>query len=126
MPVVPGDLGEYWKSIARGRHFRVQAVARERRELAIARAEDAVRLHGGDILDFKMFSNLSLSLIVEMTGGGVAALVDSLASRGWQVEVDPGREALAARAGDRLEGTLQVTFPEGDGELAIPVPAVPG
>jgi hypothetical protein len=42
------------------------------------------------------------------------------------VGVDPERDALAARAGDRLEGTFQVTFPEGDGELVIPVPAVPG
>lgn len=123
---MPGDLGAYWKSVARGRAFRLEAVARERRELAIARVEEAVRQQGGDILDFKMFSNLSLSLIVEMGGGGVVALVDSLGALGWQVEVDPGRDALAVRAGDRLEGTVQVTFPEGDGELVIPVPAVPG
>jgi len=121
---MPGDLGAYWKSVARGRSFRVEAVARERRELAIARVEEAVRRQGGDILDFKMFSNLSLSLMVEMAGGGVVALVDSLGALGWQV--DPGRDALAAGAAGRLEGTVQVTFPEGDGELVIPVPAVPG
>ena len=123
---MPGDLGAYWKSVARGRSFRVEAVTRERRELAIARVEEAVRRQGGDILDFKMFSNLSLSLMVEMAGGGVVALVDSLGALGWQVEVDPGRDALAAGAAGRLEGTVQVTFPEGDGELVIPVPAVPG
>jgi hypothetical protein len=123
---MPGDLGAYWKSVARGRAFRLEAVARERRELAIARAQEAVRRQGGDILDFKMFSNLSLNLVVEMTGAGVAALVESLREAGWQVGVDPERDALAARAGDRLEGTFQVTFPEGDGELVIPIPAVPG
>ena len=121
-----GDLGAYWKSIARGRDFSVQAVARERRELAIARAEDAVQRQRGYILDFKMFSDLSLNMVIELSGGGVLALVDALAALGWHVDVDPDRDALAGRAADRLEGTFQVTFPEGEGDLIIPVPAVAG
>lgn len=120
------DLGAYWKSVAAGRDFRVQAVARERRDEAIARAEDAVRRQRGDVLDFKMFSDLSLNLVVELDGAGVVALVDALAALGWPVEVQPDRAALALRGADRLQGTFQVTFPEGSGELAIPVPAVPG
>ena len=123
---MPGDLGAYWKSIARGKDFHVQAVARERRELAITWAEETVQRQRGDVLDFKMFSNLSLNMIIEMTGSGVLALVDSLTALGWHVEVEPDRAALAGRAADRLEGTFQVTFPEGDGELAIRLPAVPG
>ncbi len=123
---MPGPLCDYWKSMARGKDFRVQAIAREKRELAMERAEEAVRRERGDILDFKMFSNLSLNLVVEMSGGGVLALVDWLGAAGWNVELDPGREALLARAADRLEGTFQVTFPEGDGELVIRLPAVPG
>jgi hypothetical protein len=121
-----GDLCAYWKSVARGREFRVQAVAREPRAAAIARAEEAVQRQRGDVLDFKMFSNLSLNLIVELSGDGVLALVDALAALGWAVEVQPDRAALAARGADRLEGTFQVTFPEGDGALVVPVPAVPG
>jgi hypothetical protein len=30
------------------------------------------------------------------------------------------------RAGERLEGTLLLDFPDGDGELVIPQPRVPG
>jgi len=120
------DLGAYWKSRLGGRDFRVQAVARERRELAIAAAEEEVRRRRGDVLDFRMFSNLSLNLLVEMAGEEVAALGDALRARGWHVELEPDREALAARGRDRLEGSFQVTFPEGDGELAVPTPAVPG
>jgi hypothetical protein len=123
---MPGDLGAHWKSVARGRDLRVQAVAREGRGAAIARAEAEVQRQRGDILDFRMFSNLSLNLIVEMTGAGVVALADTLVASGWEVEVDPGKDSLAVRVADRLEGTFQVTFPEGDGELVIPVPAVPG
>jgi hypothetical protein len=121
-----GDLGAYWKSIARGRDFHIQAVARQRRGEAISLAEEAVQRQRGDILDFKMFSDLSLCMIVELTGGGALALLDALAALGWSAEVEPGREALAGREADRLEGTFQVTFPEGDGSLVIPVPAVPG
>lgn len=119
-------LGEYWKTIARGRDFHVQAVARGARMHAIDAGKDAVARSHGDILDFKTFSNLSLAMIVEMSGGGVLSLVDALLAKGWDVEVEPDRGALAGRAADLLEGTFQMTFPEGDGELRIPTPAVPG
>ena len=121
-----GDLGPYWKAVSRGRNFRLQAVAREPRLAAISRVEEAVQQHGGFILDFKAFSDLSLNLLVESSGSGVVALVDSLVELGWPVELDPGREALGARAAERLEGTVQLTFPEGGGALAHPQPAVPG
>jgi hypothetical protein len=127
--VLPEDFAKlttYWRSIARGRDFSVHAVARERRDLAIPRSEDAVQRQGGFVLDFKMFSNVSLNLLVELTGAGVLALVEALTGLGWTVEVQPDPAALAGRAAERLEGTFQVTFPEGDGELVIPTPAVPG
>lgn len=122
-----GDLGAHWRRVARARDFRIRAVVKESRDRAIDHGKDAVLRHRGDILDFKMFSNLSLCMIVELEGGArVLALLDSLAALGWDVDVDPDREAIARRAADLLEGTLQLTFPDGDGELEVPVPAVPG
>lgn len=121
-----GDLGEYWKRVARGRDFRIQAVARGGRDRAIDLVKDAVSANHGDVLDFTMFSNLSLCLIVELTGGRAAALADTLAALGWDVEVEPGRSQLRLRAEAQLQGTVQLTFPEGDGALEIPTPAVPG
>jgi hypothetical protein len=121
-----GDLGEYWKTIARGRDFHIRAVVREGRDRAIDLAKDAVSRNHGDILDFKMFSNLALSMIVEMNGSRALSLLESLVAMGWDVDVDPDCEALALRATDLLEGTFQLTFPDGDGELAISLPAVPG
>ena len=121
-----GCLPDYWKRVARGREFHVQAIAREVREAAISRTEALVQRHGGDVLDFKMFSNLSINLIVEATGAGVVAVVDGLQALGWNVELEPTRELLLERAADRLEGTLQLTFPEGDGGLKVVTPAVPG
>ena len=121
-----GDLGAYWKTVARARDFHVRVVAREPRDQAIDHGKAAIQSSHGDILDFKMFSNLSLSMIVGLSGRGVLSLLDSLVALGWDVDVDPDREALALRATDPLEGTFQMTFPDGDGELRIPLPAVPG
>ncbi len=112
--------------MARGRDFRLQAVTRGERERAIDLAKQAIAAHRGDVLDFKMFSNLSLCLIVEMTGDGVSALATSLESLGWIVEVAPDLPELGRRGGEMLEGTVQLTFPAGDGALEIPTPSVPG
>jgi hypothetical protein len=120
------DLEPRQQASAPARHFRLQAVAREPRVAAISRVEEAVRRHGGFILDFKAFSDLSLNLLVESSGSGVLGIADSLLALGWPVDVEPGREALDACASGRLEGSVQLTFPEGDGTLAHPQPAVPG
>ncbi len=120
------DFGEYWRRRARGRHFRVRTVVHGDRNQAIDFFQQAVARHGGDILDFKEFSNLSLSCIVEIRAPNLLALVDSLAVSGWHVEIAPDRATLSAAPEIALEGTLQVTFAGGDGELRIPVPAVPG
>jgi hypothetical protein len=121
-----GDLGAYWKKVERGRDFHVRVVVHEPRDTAIDHGQDAIHRSHGDILDFKMFSNLSLSLIVELSGSQLLSLLDSLAALGWDVEIDPGREVVARRATDPLEGTFQMTFPDGDGELRVLVPYVPG
>jgi len=92
----------------------------------MARAEALVQARRGDVLDYKMFSNLSLNLLVELEATAVVAIADELAALGWPVELDPAREELLARAGERLEGTVLLDFPEGDGELVIPLPKVPG
>lgn len=119
-------LPELWRTLYRGRGFKLRAVARETRTAATSRTEGAVLARHGDILDFKMFSNLSLNLLVELEATAVLDIADELQGLGWPIELEPPREALRARAGERLEGTLLLDFPEGDGELVIPQPRVPG
>lgn len=125
LPALQG-LPDLWRTLYKGRGFKFRAVAREPRQEATARVEGAVQARRGDILDFKMFSNLSLNLLVELDAAEVAGLAADLAALGWPVELEPPAEALLARAGERLEGTVLVDFPEGDGELVIPLPKVPG
>jgi hypothetical protein len=59
-------------------------------------------------------------------GRAPQALVEALLALGWHVDLEPAHEALAALQAERLEGAVQVTFPEGAGALAHPQPAVPG
>jgi len=125
LPSLQG-LPELWRTLYRGRDFKLSAVAREPRADATARAEAAVQARRGDILDFKMFSNLALNLLVELEAAAVVGLADELQGLGWPVYLQPPREALLAPAGQLLEGTVLLDFPEGDGELVIPLPKVPG
>lgn len=119
-------LPELWRTLCRGRGFVLRTVPREPRLAATSRAEAAVQARRGDILDFKMFSNLATNLLVELEATEVVGLADELQGLGWPVELEPQRQALLARAGERLEGTVLLDFPEGDGELVIPLPRVPG
>ena len=125
LPSLAG-LPDLWRSIERGRHFHLRTVAREPRQAAVARAEAAVQARRGDVLDFKQFSDLSLNLLVELEVAGLLSIADELAALGWPVDLDPPRELLATQPAARLEGTFQLTFPDGEGELAIPQPRVPG
>jgi hypothetical protein len=102
------------------------AVAREGRLEATSRVEGALLARRGDILDFKTFSNVSLNLLVEVDAAALVGIADELRGLDWPVDLDPPREALLARAGERIEGTLLLDFPDGDGELVIPLPRVPG
>jgi hypothetical protein len=120
------DLAAYWRKVARAQRFHVLVTAREPRGRAIDLGKDALLRNHGAILDFRMFSNRSLSMIVEMEGREVLSLLDALEALGWGVDVHPDREALARRAGDLLGGTLQLTFPEGDGALGLRTPGAPG
>lgn len=119
-------LPEHWKTLYRGRHFHVRCLVRGPRQEAIDRAQEEVRRHGGDLLDFTALGDLSLTMIVELSGAGVAALAEGLRGPGWDVEVEPPREALLALGAERQEGTLLLTFAEGTGELRHVTPAVPG
>jgi hypothetical protein len=123
---VLSKLPEHWKTLYRGRHFHLRCLVRGPRQEAIDRAQDEVRRQGGDVHDFTALSDLSLTLIVELSGERAAALAEALRGPGWDVELEPAPEALLALGAERREGTLLLTFAEGTGELRHVTPAVPG
>ncbi len=108
---VTGDLGTYWKKAAHAQAFHVRAVVAQDRDGALLLGKDAIACSGGEILDFRTFGTVALSMIVEVEGGRVLALVDSLVALGWDVDLDPDCDALAERASDRIVGTFHLIFP---------------
>ncbi len=121
-----GDLGTYWKKVAHAQDFHVRAVVTQRRDSAIPLGKHAISVAGGDIVDFRTFGDLALSMIVEVESGRMLSLVDSIVALGWHVDVDLDPEALAEGTSDLLAGTFHLTFPEVDGKLETLDPAVPG
>ncbi len=106
---VTGDLGTYWRKVARAQDFHVRAVVSDPRDDAILLFKDAISRSGGDVLDFRTFSELELSVIVEVQGGRVLSLIDTLVASGWDVDVDPDGEVLrrfATALLDELEPIL--------------------
>lgn len=119
-------LTEYWKKKARAKDFRISIITPEERHHAIERCQSIIDSNHGDILDFKMFSNMSLNMIVELPTNNIQALIDSLKNVGWKVDYDLEKNLKTSKDEENLEGTLVLMFSHADGELRIPVPAVPG
>ncbi len=107
---VVGDLGTYWKKVAHAQDFHVRAVVSQHRDSAILLAKRVIARKGGNIVDFRTFGNLALSLIVQVKGRQMLSLVDSLAALGWHVDVALGRETRTERSNDLLAGTFHLTF----------------
>lgn len=116
--------------------IRLNSSTRHERHTVIAHARDAISKSGGWILDFKMFSNVSINIVFQMALGDVGKLAQALE----QVEIKLYQESVEALDGfvqmskelprEKLEaeifGTLQITFIHKDKDLKIIVPSVPG
>ncbi len=76
----------------------------------------------GDIVDFKLFSDISLSMIIEMEESNIDKLYDELADN---IAID-NFEYLNSMSKKERTVYLNVTFTKGTGNLIIEVPAVPG
>ena len=76
----------------------------------------------GTITDFKPFSDLALTLVVEIDSSKIIALYEALKSNMGIDGFDP------AEMTSQKETTifLNITFTKGTGDLKIEVPAVPG
>lgn len=120
------DLGELWRKILK-RDFHIYVITNgEDRNQVIWNCKEIINQKYGNILDFKMFSNLSINFNIEIKSNLYSDLINTLKQQGWKVEFDPKEEAFNDSEAKLMEGTLQITFPEGDGTLKQIIPAVPG
>ena len=82
-----------------------------------------------NILDSRMFSNLSLVLEIEGLVSGILSLNIALEKSGFHLDSQSklkNNELAEKNVLDSVIGTIQLTFATGDGSLVIPVPSVPG
>ena len=107
----------------------LQGVTSGSRHLIIEAAREAITDAGGWIVDFHIFSNLALSLIFELDPDRLDRLLDHFE----QIDIrlsDESREAAQrlVTTGDQDDVRIlfNLTFQQGDGDLRIPVPAIPG
>ncbi|MBP6810370.1 MAG: hypothetical protein KA138_02545 [Saprospiraceae bacterium] len=76
----------------------------------------------GDIVDFKLFSDISLSMVIEIEESNIDKLYNELADT---IAIDTF-EYLNSMSRKERTVYLNVTFTKGTGNLIVEVPAVPG
>jgi hypothetical protein len=76
----------------------------------------------GDIVDFKLFSDVSISITMEVSAQNAGALLEALQDCIQIVEVTP----LPAASAREITIYLNLTFSVATGNLKIEVPQVPG
>lgn len=91
------------------------------RHASINTIENVVSKYG-DIVDFKFFSDISLTMAIEIEEFKIDALYNELANT---IRIDKF-ETLNAVSKKERKVYLNVTFTKGTGNLTIEVPNVPG
>lgn len=76
----------------------------------------------GDIVDFKLFSDISLTMMIEIEELKINNLYDELADK---IMMDTFEYMNTLSTRERII-YLNITFTRGSGDLIIEVPAVPG
>jgi hypothetical protein len=98
-----------------------KAYSNDERHSAIDKIQSVVSKYG-DIIEFKFFSDISITLIIEIIESKIGKLNDEL------------RDILTIDKYDYYDSTsqiertiyLNITFTKGTGNLKIEVPSVPG
>jgi hypothetical protein len=119
-----------------GNFLRINGITRRDRHEMISRVKEAILQGGGFIVDFHMFSNLSICLNFEISAGKICALSAALkrtelrlTEESHELLADYCRQAeqLPVETGaSELAGTLEITFIHNEPDLRIEVPPIPG
>jgi len=112
--------------------FQLCYVTRSERRAVIGLCSDAITESGGSILDSRFFSNVSVSLLIEVGQSRLIRLADRLQHIGLvpaqETDGKLVRLAEAARTAPEqiVSATVQITFVHDEPDLPHDVPAVPG
>ena len=98
-----------------------EGVSHKERTTGISEIEQVVNKHGF-LLDFKMFSDISISMIIELPERKVDQLYTDLET---YMAMDPFEKIGSENTRD-CTVLFNVVFAKGSGDLKIEVPSVPG
>lgn len=111
------------------RRLTLNLATKSKRDVAQDTLKTLCQKTGVDILDFTMFSNVSVVLQIEAKLFAIRALASELTSAEFRLS-ESSKAELASLSNDPLAsdiaGTLQVTFATEDGNQSNPVPMIPG
>lgn len=106
--------------------IRIETSTKHDRHQMITAVEQAVAESGGGIIDFKMFSNMAITLHIEIDSDKLPELLKDLLAT--ELVIDQKSQQVMLNMPPRQEVTvwLYITFIHNDRDLRIEVPAVPG
>lgn len=109
--------------------LKINASTRTDRNLITSHAKEAILQSGGWVLDFTLFSNISICINFEIA----SARMDELRAKLNQLDLRLGRQSQQALKNCRdkpvegdITGTLQITFIHDEPDLRRDIPAIPG
>ena len=76
----------------------------------------------GDVVDFKLFSDISITLVIEAKELNIDKMYNDLSN---SISIDPFN-LLNSKSQKERTIFLNITFAKGTGDLRIEVPSVPG
>lgn len=106
--------------------FRLEVYAYGERNQILEKCRASLESNGGDLLDFKMFSDMLVNFIIEIPVENIVKLNSSLESLNWKTDLKLGDNILSNDCISLIQGTMSVTFSSGTGERKDVIPAVPG
>ncbi|MFO0639263.1 MAG: hypothetical protein U0183_08620 [Polyangiaceae bacterium] len=107
--------------------LRLKGIAWGDRNVATSRISEAMSTVGADIVDVHFFSGVQTTLAFGARPASVRALAKALTEAGLELDEESLTVLEAgASASEELEGTLSITFPDGESDLRREVPSVPG
>ena len=98
-----------------------KGISKDERHLAINDIKSVISKYG-DIVDVHLFSDVALSMLIEVEESKINSLHEELS----QIMDLQGSGSLNALSGKECIIYFSITFSKGTGNLRIDVPAVPG
>jgi len=111
----------YWESINKRQYVYWSGICHEERISAINHIEECIN-NFGFVMDYKFFSDFSMSMIIEIEERKMENLYHDLA----KIIALSGYDKFDAESTKECTILLSISFTKGTGNLKIEVPAVPG